>query len=445
MGAGERKRPRVLWWPRCSDLPKDCHGRPSPDCPDAWTDAGPKRRKPARSIAALLVAYGLEFATQSAILVLAQLHIKHLGGSPSLIAMATALTGLGLFMGSYFWGWVSDRCRRRPLMLLGLGIDCLLVATLAARLSIPVILALLCLRALGFSSTLTISLSTVSSMGTAQNRGRLIARLSTARAIGWIAGSLCAGIALDEVGYSYTYLILAVAPFIAFMTVFLRGRSFESHGRSRPTPTGPKSLRHLADLLAATCLRQIGLSGASSLLFAHLALLGMTASEIGLLGALNPVFQFAGFYLLGRLADSIGRRVLLLVGFGCSVLPPLLYALARNAPGLGLACAIHGASFSVMYIGTAAYIGDSVSTNVHGRALGGLESARAMGAILGPVCAGLIASLTSYAVSFLSMAAFTAMGFLVSVLTSLRRGKASLGPDGSRTLGYENGRERRPE
>jgi len=152
----------------------------------------------------------------------------------------------------------------------------------------------------------------------------------------------------------------------------------------------------LADLYLSTVLRQMAIHGTFSLLPIYMAFLGIPATQMGLVIALNTLTQVATLIGFGRLADRIGRRRIFMVGFALSALTPCVFTIARNAGGMAMAM------------------------------LGLYETSRGVGGFVGPLLAGAITPLVGYTGMFLTMAAIAGVGFLVLFVRrelSWRRGR----------------------
>jgi MFS family permease len=169
----------------------------------------------------------------------------------------------------------------------------------------------------------------------------------------------------------------------------------------------------LTDLYIGTFLRQMAIHGSFSLLFVYMATLGIAPRYMGAVSALNTGTQVIGLIVFGRLADRIGRRRIFMLGFALSAVVPVVFVLASSTLGMALAYVTLGLSFSSLYIGSTAHIGDRVPKDRQGAMMGLYEMSRGGGGIIGPILAGILVPAIGYRGMFLSMAAIAGLGFLV--------------------------------
>lgn len=131
--------------------------------------------------------------------------------------------------------------------------------------------------------------------------------------------------------------------------------------------------------------------------------LGATPFQIGLLGAMYPVFQFLGAPLLGRLSDRFGRKPVLLLSVAGTVLGFMVLATARSLWILFLSRALDGVTGGNISVAQA-YISDVTKPEERGKALGLIGAAFGMGFVLGPVTGGLLSSVSLTAPAWLGAA-----------------------------------------
>ncbi|MGH8388993.1 MAG: MFS transporter [Pseudomonas sp.] len=93
---------------------------------------------------------------------------------------------------------------------------------------------------------------------------------------------------------------------------------------------------------------------------------------------------------VGRLGDLIGRRRLLLSGIGLFTLASVLCGLAPSLELLIGARALQGLGAAIMMALTMAFVGETVSKEKTGRAMGLLGTMSAIGTALGPSMGGLL-------------------------------------------------------
>ena len=359
---------------------------------------------------------GLSLTTQGASYLLIQLYLKDLGVQPLIISLSSSLGWMGTLLGSVFWGSLSDTRAKRPLFYLILGGGSLVIGSLAFSLPAAGVLAVSFVRVFLVTGVTAIALAVVSGMSTLQQRGRNLSYINSFRSLGFLAGSLGAGFLLEELGFRFGFAVLAVLPLLALSFV-----SSLSEGKSDLSKRRDSTFRILTKgglrcLYIGTVLRQMGTAGAGSLIYVHMASLGIRAGAMGGVSALNPAIQVLGMLLFGQLADRIGRKAIFLFGFGASALVPLVYALSKSVWGMASGYLLLGVAFSSLYVGSTAHIGDRIPANQQGAMLGLFESSRGLGGVLGPLLAGAITPYVGYQGMFLTMVGVAAIGFLFVLL-----------------------------
>ena len=351
-----------------------------------------------------------------------QLYLKSLGTPLFLISLTTTLHGIGMLIGSLLWGTVSDYIKRRRLLaFLTLSLAGA-IGTLIALPSTSVVLASALARSLMFAGVGTVSIAVVSASSLVQRRGKNLSYISSARAFGFAAGNIIAGIVLAQLGFRPTFILFALLPLIAFGAVWLLPNENPVERKEKIGAWKAIFTSGLLDLYLATALRQMAIFGTFALLYVYMESVGIPISLMGVISASNTATQVLALLLFGRLADRIGRRRIFMLGFFLSALTPLFFVFATNVYGMIAGYVTLGISFSSLYVGSTAHIGDRVPHERHGQMLGLYESSRGLGGLFGPIIAGVITPIVGFKGMFLVMAAIAALGFMVMML-----GKTVLG------------------
>ena len=172
----------------------------------------------------------------------------------------------------------------------------------------------------------------------------------------------------------------------------------------------------MVDLFVATMLRQMSTFGTFALLYVYMDSIGISPSVMGAIGATNTATQVLALLAFGWLADRVGRRPIFMLGFSLSILTPLAFVFFANVAGMVAGYVTLGLSFSSMYVGATAHIGDRVPHERHGQMMGLYDSSRGLGGLFGPVLAGVTVPLIGFRGMFLVMAGIAALGLLVMLV-----------------------------
>ena len=246
-------------------------------------------------------------------------------------------------------------------------------------------------------------------------------------------GSLAAAGLMGLIGYAFSYqaifllvVVLTLPVFVAIVRIHATdihfGRSCgapQPHPLDRPARVGRTSLWKSQGLLVlAVCLFLFQLSNASMLPLAGESLIYQGESRASLIvSALIVLPQIVVAALapwVGREANNLGRRPLLLIGFGALPVRALLFALIPEPRALLAFQLLDGVSGAVIGVLTALVIADL--TNDTGRfnlAQGLVGTASGVGASLSTALFGVIAMSHGRTVVFLSIAASALVALLI--------------------------------
>jgi len=351
-----------------------------------------------------------------------QLYLKSLGTPLFLISLVATVNSIGMLIGSWLWGTVSDYIKRRRLLaLLTLGLTGS-IGVLIALPSTNVVMASAIFRSLMFAGVGTVSIAVVSASSLVHRRGKNLSYISSARAFGFAAGNILAGIVLAKLGFRPSFVMFALLPIVAFGIVWLLPNENPVERKEKIGAWKAIFAAGLLDLYLATALRQMATFGTFALLYIYMGSIGIPISLMGVISASNTATQVLALLAFGWLADRVGRRRIFMLGFFLSALTPLFFVFATNVYGMIAGYVTLGISFSSLYVGSTAYIGDRVPHERHGQMLGLYESSRGFGGLFGPIIAGVITPIVGFKGMFLVMAAIAALGFMVMML-----GKTVLG------------------
>ncbi|QLG64028.1 MFS transporter [Halorarum salinum] len=348
-------------------------------------------------------------------------------GSPFAVSLVFTVYWFGLMVFSPVAGAIADVTGRRRAVLVG-------TATLSTLTVVPLTvvdgvwgpLAFRGLFAVFAAGFLPVMLTIVSERGGSEGRGQSLGFFNSTQAIGFTLAQFFAGVLLGLVAPWAVYLVVAaVSGSVAVAAVFVRDTTPATGG----TPTlselaievktrlfpAKRDRQHLDRnglkwLYAAVLLRNMTVLGTSSLLPIYLVSeVGVSEFVMGVLLAINPAAQMFFMYLFGHVADTSGRKPLVVYGMAGAGVHALIVAAAVVPDSVLVRAVLIGASFLVLAAafssettGTYAFIGD-VSPDERESELMGLHStARGLGGAAGPALIGSLATLFSYETAFAS-------------------------------------------
>jgi len=315
--------------------------------------------------------------------------------SDTAIGALVASFSLMQFLLAHWWGRVSDRIGRRPVLLIGLAGSSLSYLLFAVAGSFWVLL-LSRLVAGGMGATVNVAQAYLADVTPPDRRARAMGLLGAAFGLGFVVGPAIGGLS-SRLGDAAPGL---VASSLTACGLLLAWRWLPESRAHRAT-AGTEAPAHWTRFLMAFIA--VGLSTvAFTVLYVVFPLavertLGydrhQSAYLFVLIGLVSAVVQGG---LIGRLVTRYGERRLmatggLLLALGLGSLPATIHPGA----GLGLllgALLVLSAGSGMIAPSAASFVSRVASTSEQGRALGLLQSVGAVARIGGPLLAGFVAA-----------------------------------------------------
>lgn len=141
--------------------------------------------------------------------------------------------------------------------------------------------------------------------------------------------------------------------------------------------------------------------------------LGLSARWVGVGFVVSAAVQGALLIPAGRFVDTVGRRPAMIGGGVVATVSITLLAVWPTQPGFLISMALYGAGAALLGTAPAAVVGDVVGSR-GGTVVAVSQMASDLGAIVGPLVAGLLAQSGSYTLAFAVTAGVVATGAIVS-------------------------------
>ena len=138
---------------------------------------------------------------------------------------------------------------------------------------------------------------------------------------------------------------------------------------------------------------------------------------------------------IGRLADRVGRRPLLLGGLVLTGIGSVLIALSSSLEVLLLGRAVQGLGSTASWIAALAVVSDLARPGRKGEAIGFALAANSGGAVAGPALGGIVGGEVSFAAPFLLVTAIAAAMFVAGWLILPRGAPVEREPAGAERVG----------
>ncbi len=339
-----------------------------------------------------------------------------------LIFGATFITA---FLMSPIWGRIADKYGYKPIMI----INCFGIATSIFLMGYVqnveqfFVLRLFMGVVTGFIPT---SMAFISRHTPKEVAGKTLGTLQMGSVGGSLFGPVLGGLLADAVGFSYTFILTAIAITIAAIIIIIGIHEPEIVQKKKNSVYSRKNIlwaifhhRLMLNVMIVTSLIQIGnfsIQPLLSLYVSHLTpaaevamLAGITFSAAGLGNIL-----FARFW--GRLGDEIGYERVLVYLLISSVLFIIPQAFVTALWQLMLLRLLFGIAAGGLIPITTAIIRREAPVDIQGEIMGYNQSFRFLGNIIGPVLGGLISGLAGISSVFFVTGSLFFLAFIIVYL-----------------------------
>jgi DHA1 family tetracycline resistance protein-like MFS transporter len=326
----------------------------------------------------------------------------HLGASATATTIAMGCYSLGQFVASPWWGRLSDRVGRKPILIVGLVGNCISYLILSQAQNIEMLAAARLFGGL-MAGNVGAAFAAAADLADDKTRARNMGLLGAAVGLGFIAGPALGAVMIgrvpDSQSFSQVCLLSAGLAGLAAVVAFALFR--ESLPKEARRPQGASRVRRTTLLLTRPALQRfiavmLVMITAQALMESTFGLWADAAlrwgpRQVGYalagLGIGSVLLQGGG---AGRASRALGERTMLIVGLGLLVAGFAGMAVAHSEAVLivSLAVLVVGIGFATPALN--ALIAEQAATEERGAVMGLSQSASALGRVLGPMCAGAI-------------------------------------------------------
>ncbi|WP_374574587.1 MFS transporter [Phenylobacterium sp.] len=353
------------------------------------------------------------------------------------IALIFSAYSIGAFFGEPFWGRLSDKYGRKPLLISTICGNCLCYLALAFAPNVYVAFLIRLAGGLASGNGAVVQ-GYIADVTPPDKRARRMAYQGAAWNIGLIVGPSLGGVFAHPnagpVGFRIPLFIASALALASATCIFLfikesrvRDKGI-THRPSRWAATG-EAVRHpvIGPLMMLTFLVGFAFTGIESIfgLWSQ-AKFGWGPRDVGVCFAFVGVCAaITQMFVTGRLSERFGEGPMLALGMTitmiCAATQPFSTGAAMT---IALMCAT-AVGQSVAFPNVGALISQTAEAHRQGQILGLNNATGALARVVGPFCAGLAFSHVSIDGPFFLAAAVTAPAILIAVAAS-RRARAFL-------------------
>ena len=323
-------------------------------------------------------------------------YAEHFGASALIVGLLSTSFSLMQFLFAPFWGRLSDRIGRRPVILIGLIGSALSYSLFALASSLPMLFVARCLAGIAGANIPTAQ-AFIADITTKENRARGMGMIGAAFGLGFIFGPAIGGF-LSHWGYAAPAWFAAAISFANFVAaLFLlpesRSTSDERERVGRVEAFRRALLRpHLPLVLLVYFLVLAAFSSfeATFALFSEHQF-GFTSTTIGYMFAwIGVVLATVQGALVGRVAKRVGEHRIVPVAIVIIAAGLALIAASRSIPALALASGVLAMGMGFNSPSMLSAISQLADPRDQGSTLGVSQSLGSLARIVGPAWGGWV-------------------------------------------------------
>ncbi|MFC1933296.1 MFS transporter [Chloroflexota bacterium] len=389
--------------------------------------------------ATVIAILGLGALAMSILQPILPLYLTSIGVTPKILGLMFSVAMVGMVFGESFWGWVADKVGLKIPLSVGTFICGLVVLCFVLTQNIPTIFLLLFFWGIVRSAIFGPGRGYIGINAPPLRKATFMALISVIMSASRSLGALPSGFIVDTWGYHWTFLVSCGISILGGIVVVIGLRKAQPVKPEWPTVSLPPAdelpskdqrfnYRPFTFQCAVTMLNHLGMG----VLMAFLPLLatqvvGMTATEVGILFTVGALAAIVLGIPMGILADRKGKKTFMIFGLLMSAAGMAGVAFAQSFPWLIVFVIIRTLGMSMFGPSALGLLSDSVPLQWQSTAMGFYGGiCENTGIIAGSALGGFVWSAWGPRATFLMGTVAASLGAVICF--SFVRGKAPRNP-----------------
>jgi MFS transporter, DHA1 family, multidrug resistance protein len=344
-------------------------------------------------------------------------YAEEIGANPTQLGLLMAVYSLMQLIFAPFWGKLSDRIGRKPIMMMGIAGLALSFFMQAMATELWMLFAARIIGGILSSANMPTAMAYVADITTPENRGKGMGIIGAATGLGFVFGPAIGGV-FSKTSMNLPFYIAGFSSLITLVLVFfLLKESIQKRAENTPREkkqslwaafSGAASVLYLLQLLIS-----LSLSGLEAT-FAYFAAEKANLNAV----SLGYIFMIMGFAsaivqggLVGKLTKKYGEGTVIQGGIIVSAIGFALILLVDSFITAAIFLTIFGIGNGVIRPSVSSLL-TKTSTSGHGSATGLLSSFDSLGRIIGPPLGGWLFSL-AIGLPYVSGAIISVLAFIL--------------------------------
>jgi MFS family permease len=377
-----------------------------------------------RELITIIVIMGIAVMAMAILQPMMPLYLTSIEVTPSLIGLMLATGMVGMVFGESSGGWLADKVGLKIPLSVGTFLSAPLVLCFVFTRSIPNIFVIFFFWGVVRAAIIGPALGYIGNTATFSNKATLIAVFMTTQSIARSLGSLASGYVADNRGYNWNFYIavglLILAGFLVILglkkipLVKINARpALTMHPEQGGANKQGVNYRLFVIQCVIVALFLIGAGVNSFLPLVATEVVGVTATEVGILYTITGVVNTLLLIPMGRLADRKDKKTLMVIGIILTVVALVGIGYAKSFPLLILFSVVGSLSFAVYTPAAVALLSNTIPAYWQSTAMGIYGAAEDIGIILGSGAGGFVWNTGGPTATYLMGAAASLAGAII--------------------------------